>query len=78
MSDEREKWEVEKQEKEKELAYMKLHQEGQLKEKEEEMKTLLEKRVSSVKEDMDRLELALQLEIKDLTMKHQQEVGATN
>lgn len=78
MSDEREKWEVERQEKEKELVHMKLHQEEQLKEKEEEMKTLLEKRVSSVKEDMDRLELSLQLEINDLTMKHQQEVGATN
>lgn len=78
MSDEREKWEVERQEKEKELAYVKLQQEEQLKEKEEEMKTLLEKQVSSVKEDMDRLELSLQLEMKDLTMKHQQEVGVTN
>lgn len=57
---------------------MKHRLEEQLKEKEEEMKTLLEKRVSSVKEDMDRLELSLQLEIKDLTMKHQQEVGAAN
>ncbi|XP_011617110.2 pericentrin isoform X3 [Takifugu rubripes] len=78
LSDEREKWEVERQEKEKELVHMKLHQEEQLKEKEEEMKTLLEKQVSSVKEDMDMLELSLQLEIKDLTMKHQQEISEIN
>lgn len=56
---------------------MRHHLEEQLKEK-EELKALLEKQITSLKEDMDGLKLSHQQEIKNLTVKHQQEVGVTN
>lgn len=73
LTEEREKWEVERLEKEKELVDLRHHLEGQLKEKDEEMKAL-QKRLSSMKEHMDRLGISHDQEIKDLTIKHQQQV----
>lgn len=73
LTEEREKWEVERLEKEKELVDLRHHLEGQLKEKDEEMKAL-QKRLSSMKEHMDRLDISHDQEIKDLTIKHQQQV----
>lgn len=77
LAEEREKWEVERQEKEKELVDLRHHLEEQLKEKDEEMKAL-QKRVTSMKEDMDRLQISHHQEIKDLTMKHQQQVAVAH
>lgn len=77
LAEEREKWEVERQEKEKELVDLRHHLEEQLKEKDEEMKAL-QKRVASMKEDMDRLQISHHQEIKDLTMKHQQQVAVAH
>lgn len=73
LTQEREKWEVERQEKEKELVDLRHHLEEQLKERDEEMKAL-HKRVTSMKEDMDRIDISHHQEIKDLTNKHQQQV----
>lgn len=69
LIEEREKWEVERQEKEKELVVLRY----QLKEKDEDIK-VLQKNVTSIKEDMDRLEISHHQAIKDLTAKHQQQV----
>lgn len=77
LAEEREKWEVERQEKEKELVDLRHHLEEQLKEKDEEMKAL-QKRVTSMKEDMDRLQISHHQEIKDLTVKHQQQVAVAH
>lgn len=74
MTEEREKWEVERQEKEKEVVDLRHHLEEQLKEKDEEMKAL-QKRVTSMKENMDRLEISHHQNIKDLTVKHHQQVA---
>lgn len=77
LTEEREKWEMERQEKEKELVDLRHHLEEQLKEKDEDMKAL-EKRVTSMKGDMDRLEISHPQEIKDLTVKHQQQVAVAH
>lgn len=76
LTEEREKWEVERQEK-KELVDLRHHLELQLKEKDEEMKAL-QKRVSSMNEAVDRLESSNHQEIKDLTAKHQQQVAVAH
>lgn len=77
LTEEREKWELERQEKEKELVDLRHHFEEQLKEKDDEMKAL-EKRVISMKGDLDRLEISHHQEIKDLTVKHQQQVAVAH
>lgn len=77
LTEEREKWEVERQEKEKELVDLRHHLEEQLKEKDEEMKAL-QKRVTSTKEDKDRLEISHHQDIKDLTVKHQHQVAVAH
>lgn len=77
MADEREKWETEKQEKEKLLDVTGLLRE-QLKEKENEVKALLEKQVLAVQEATEKLNSSHQQQIKLLTEKHQQEANKKN
>ena len=77
LAEEKEKWEDERQEKEK-LLYSTHLLEEQMKEKEEEVKALLEKQVLAVEETAEKLKTSHQLEKKDLMEKHQQEVGFTN
>lgn len=72
LADEREKWEMEKQEKEQLLDETSLLRE-QVKEKENEVKALLEKQVLAVQEATQKLSSSHQEQIKDLTEKHQQE-----
>lgn len=76
MAEEKEKWEEERQEKEKLLGVTHLLEE-QMKEKEEEVKALLEKQVLAVEEATEKLKASHQQEMKDLMQKHQQEVGFT-
>lgn len=52
--------------------------EVQRREREEEVKALLEKQVLAVEEAREKLKTSHQQEIKDLLEKHQQEVGFTN
>lgn len=66
----REKWEEERQEKNKELFDVIHH----LKEKEEEVKGLLEKQVQAVEEATEKLKASHQQEITNLMEKHQREV----
>ncbi|XP_023807688.1 A-kinase anchor protein 9-like isoform X2 [Oryzias latipes] len=77
LADEREKWETEKQEKEKLLDVTGLLRE-QLKEKENEVKALLEKQVLAVQEATEKLNSSHQQQIKLLTEKHQQEILELN
>lgn len=76
MTEEREKWEKERQEKVKEVLDVRYHLEEQMREK-EEVKALLEKQVMAVGEVTERLETSYQQERKDLMEKHQQKVGFT-
>lgn len=78
MTEEREKWEEERQEKAKELLDVRYHLKEQIKQTEEEVKALLEKQVTAVAEVTERLETSYQQERKDLMEKQQQEVGLTN
>ncbi|XP_017270711.1 pericentrin isoform X2 [Kryptolebias marmoratus] len=77
LADEREKWEKERQEKEKLFGVTHLLEE-QMKEKEEEVKALLEKQGLAVKEATEKLKASHQQEIKNLMEKHQQEVSELN
>lgn len=54
---------------------MRHHLEGQKKEREEEVNTLLDKQLLAVAEATERLQTSHHQEIKDLMEKHQQEVG---
>lgn len=54
---------------------MRHHLEGQKKEREEEVKTLLDKQLMAVAEATERLQASHQQEMKDLMERHQQEVG---
>ncbi|XP_072221841.1 pericentrin isoform X1 [Leuresthes tenuis] len=74
LAEEKEKWEDERQEKEKLLNTTHLLEE-QMKEKEEEVKALLEKQVLAVEEAAEKLKTCHQLEKKDLMEKHQQEIS---
>ncbi|KAM4541725.1 pericentrin isoform 3-T3 [Odontesthes bonariensis] len=75
LAEEKEKWEDERQEKEKLLSTTRLLEE-QMKEKEEEVKALLEKQFLAVEEAAEKLKTSHQLEKKDLMEKHQQEISA--
>lgn len=57
---------------------MRHHLEEQRREREEEVKALLETQVVAVEEATERLKTSHQQEMKDLMEKHQQEVGFTN
>lgn len=70
----KEKWEEERQEKDKALLDVRHRLEEQRWEREEEVKVFLEKQVMAVEEATKRLESFHQEEIKDLMEKHQQEV----
>lgn len=70
----KEKWEEERQEKDKALLDMRHRLEEQKREREEEVKVFLEKQVMAVEEATKRLESCHQEEIKDLMEKQQQEV----
>lgn len=74
MDEEREKWEEERQEKVKELDDVRHILTGQRREREEEVKALLEKQVLAVEEATGILRISHQQEIKDLKDKQQQEV----
>lgn len=78
MSEAKEKWEEESQEKETELLGVRHHLEEQRREREEEVKALLEKQLLAVEEETERLKTSHQQEIKDLMERHRQEVGFTN
>uniref|UniRef100_A0A3B5B329 Pericentrin-like n=1 Tax=Stegastes partitus TaxID=144197 RepID=A0A3B5B329_9TELE len=74
LAEEKEKWEEERQEKEKEF----LDVAHLLKKKEDEVKALTEKQVLALKEATEKLKASHQHEIKDLLEKHQQEISALN
>lgn len=78
MAEEKEKWEEERQEKDKELIDVRQHLEEQRREREEEVKALLEKQIVAVEEATERLKTSHQQEMEDLMEKHQQEVGFTD
>lgn len=69
-----EKWEEERQEKEKELHDVRHRLEEQRREGEEEVKALLEKQAAAVDQVTQRLESSHKQERKDLMEKHRQEV----
>ncbi|MED6286560.1 hypothetical protein CHARACLAT_007257 [Characodon lateralis] len=77
LAEEKEKWEEERQEKEKLIDATRLLEE-KMKQKEEEVKTLLEKQALAVEEASGRLEASHEQEIKDLMAKHQQEISELN
>ncbi|XP_047200841.1 pericentrin isoform X3 [Girardinichthys multiradiatus] len=77
LAEEKEKWEEERQEKEKLIDATRLLEE-KMKGKEEEVKTLLEKQAMAVEEASGRLEASHEQEIKDLMAKHQQEISELN
>lgn len=75
LTEEREKWEEERQEKDKELVNVRHHLEEQRGKWEEEVKALLEKQAVAVEEETKRLETSCKQEMNNLKEKHQQEVG---
>lgn len=75
LAEEKEKWEEERREKEKELLDVRHLMEEQRRESKNEVKALLEKQVQAVEEATEKLKKSHQLEINDLMGKHQQEVG---
>lgn len=75
LTEEREKWEDERQEKDKELVNVRHHLEEQRGKWEEEVKVLLEKQAVAVEEETKRLETSYKQEMNNLKEKHQQEVG---
>lgn len=77
MAEEKEKWEEERQEKEKLIDSKRLLVE-KVKEKEEEVKVLLEKQILAVEEATARLKASHEQEVRNLIEKHQQEVRYTN
>ncbi|XP_041827485.1 pericentrin isoform X2 [Melanotaenia boesemani] len=77
LAEEREKWEEEKQEKEKLLNMNRLLEE-QMREKKEEVKALLNKQNLVVKEATEKLEASHQQVITDLKEKHSQEISELN
>uniref|UniRef100_UPI0037E7F2AE pericentrin isoform X2 n=1 Tax=Semicossyphus pulcher TaxID=241346 RepID=UPI0037E7F2AE len=78
FTEEKEKWEYERQEKEKDLLDVRRHLEEQRKGREEEVKALLEKQIMVVEEVTERLKTSHQQEIKHLMEKHQQEISELN
>ncbi|XP_029316030.1 LOW QUALITY PROTEIN: pericentrin [Cottoperca gobio] len=78
FAEEKEKWEEEKQEKEKGFLDVRHHLEEQRREKEEEVKALLEKQLMAVEEATERLKTSHQQEMKDLMEKRQQEISEAN
>lgn len=77
LTEEKEKWEEERQEKEKELLHVRHLMEEQRREGEEAVKALLEKQALALEEVGERLKISHQKELKDLTEKYKQEVGFT-
>lgn len=75
VAQEREKWEEERQEKDKELFQVRHHLEEQRGKWEEEVKTLLEKQATSVEEVTNRLQMAHKEEVRRMQERHHQEVG---
>lgn len=75
---EREKWEEERQEKDKELLEVRRHLEEQSSKWEEEVKALLEKQAASVEEVTNRLQTSHKEETSSLQERHRQEVGKTS
>ncbi|KAM4540827.1 pericentrin [Fundulus diaphanus] len=77
LAEEKEKWEEERQEKEKLIDATRLLEE-KMKEKEEEVKALVEKQVLAVAEASGRLKASHEQEIRVLMEKHRQEVSELN
>lgn len=75
LAEEREKWEDERQEKDKALLDVRHLLEEQRREQEEEVKALVERQALAVEEATERLRKSHQEEVKDLMEKHQQQVG---
>lgn len=75
MTQEREKWEEERQEKDKELLEVRRHLDEQRSKWEEEVKALLERQATSVEEVTGRLQRSHKEEISRLQERHHQEVG---
>lgn len=74
MTHEREKWEEERQEKDKELLEVRRHLEEQRSKWEEEVEALLEKQATAVEEVTNRLQMSHKEEMSRLHERHQQEV----
>ncbi|KAM4723553.1 pericentrin isoform 2-T2 [Anableps anableps] len=77
LAEEKEKWEEERQEKEKLINATRLLEE-RMKEKEEEVKALIEKQTQDVEEALERLEASHKQEVRNLVEKHQQEISELN
>lgn len=77
MAEEKEKWEDERQEKEKLIDAARLLEE-KMKEKEEEVKAVVEKQARAVEEASGKLRASHKQEIRILLENHQQEVGFAN
>lgn len=73
--EEREKWEVELQEKEEEVRGVTRLLEEQRREREEEVRALLERQVLAVEEVTERLRSSHREEVQQLQGRHQEEVG---
>lgn len=78
LAEEREKWEDEKQEKDKDFLQIKRLLEEQRRERKEEVMALLEKQRVLVEEATERLRACHRQEMKELEEKHQTEVRRTN
>lgn len=77
VTQEREKWEEERQEKDKELFEVRSHLEEQRNKWEKEVKALLEKQAVAVEEVTNRLQMSHKEEISRLQERQRQEVGKT-
>jgi len=78
LVEEKEKWEEEIQEKDKDLLDVRQHLEEQRRERQEEVEALLEKQLVAVEEATERLKTSHRQEMEDMKEKQQQEVGFIN